>query len=55
MEMRGIHCSCPSEYGCAPAGQIAGMIAEIKSAKEIVKEIVAEAEKILRSISIGSH
>lgn len=37
------------EYGCAPAGQIAGMITEIKSAKEVVKEIVAEAEKILQS------
>ena len=36
------------EYGCTPGGQIAGMIKEIKSAKEVVADIVVEAEKILR-------
>ncbi len=39
------------EYGLTPAGQIAGMITEIKSANELVKEIVAEAEEILRSLN----
>ena len=36
------------EYGLCPAGQIAGMIKEIKSAKEVVREIVEEAEKIIQ-------
>lgn len=36
------------EWGAAPGGQIAGMIKEVKSAQEVVKEMVGEAERILQ-------
>lgn len=43
------------EYGLCPAGQIAGMIKEIKSAKKVMQDIVDEAEKILHKWAIVSE
>jgi len=40
------------EYGLCPAGQIAGMIDEVKSAKEVIRDIVDEAEKILHELTL---
>jgi len=35
----------------APAGQIAGMINELKPAKQVVEEMVEEARKVLEELS----
>jgi enoyl-[acyl-carrier protein] reductase II len=38
------------EYGSVMAGQIAAMVREIKPAREIIRELVTEAERVLRQI-----
>jgi enoyl-[acyl-carrier protein] reductase II len=42
-----------TDYGSVMAGQIAGMISEIKPAAEIIADLVAETEKVLGNISDG--
>jgi len=39
------------ENGILPAGQVAGRIKEIKSCKEIIDDIIAEAEIVLKKLS----
>ena len=39
-----------TERGCFPAGQIAGMVKKKQPAAEIVREIIDEAERLLRSV-----
>ena len=41
-----------TDVGCMPAGQISGMITEIKDAKDIVEDIMAEAREVLRKLKI---
>jgi len=36
-----------TDIGCMPAGQISGMIKEIKPAKDVVEDIMAEAREVL--------
>ena len=38
------------EHGSAPAGQVAGLVREVKGAAEIVAEVVAEARAILERL-----
>jgi enoyl-[acyl-carrier protein] reductase II len=39
------------EEGSLMAGQIAGLVKEIKPAAEIIKEIVAEAERVIARLN----
>lgn len=39
------------DAGIVPAGQVGGRIHEIKSAKEIIDDIIAEAEEVLKKLS----
>ncbi|MBO8137398.1 MAG: enoyl-[acyl-carrier-protein] reductase FabK [Desulfotomaculum sp.] len=41
------------EYGSVMAGQVCGMIEKIQPAREIIEEIVSEAEKIIEKLSQG--
>ena len=44
-----------TEDGSLLAGQIAGLIEEIKPVREIIDETIAEAERIIGNLSKPSH